>query len=59
VGISAALHAALAAPATRYIDLDGSLDLATDLYEGGFDLAFGKMNSLSAPGLGVRAVARG
>jgi L-alanine-DL-glutamate epimerase-like enolase superfamily enzyme len=59
VGISAALHAALAAPATRYIDLDGSLDLATDLYEGGFDLAFGKMNPLSAPGLGVRAVARG
>jgi L-alanine-DL-glutamate epimerase-like enolase superfamily enzyme len=59
VGISAALNAALAAPATRYIDLDGSLDLATDLYEGGFDLAFGKMNSLSAPGLGVRAVARG
>jgi L-alanine-DL-glutamate epimerase-like enolase superfamily enzyme len=54
VGISAALHAALASPATRYIDLDGSLDLATDLYEGGFHLAFGKMNPLSAPGLGVR-----
>ena len=59
VGISAALHAALASPATRYIDLDGSLDLATDLYEGGFRLDSGKMDPLSALGLGVRAVPRG
>ena len=37
IGISAALHAALASPATRYLDLDGSFDLAHDLGSGGFD----------------------
>jgi L-alanine-DL-glutamate epimerase-like enolase superfamily enzyme len=56
VGITAALHAALASPATRYLDLDGSLDLATDLFDGGFRLESGKMDLLSAPGLGVMRV---
>ena len=54
VSISAALHAALASPATRYLDLDGSLDLARDVVEGGFVLDDGYMRTTDAPGLGVR-----
>ena len=54
VSISAALHAALASPATRYLDLDGSLDLARDVVEGGFVLEDGYMRTTDAPGLGVR-----
>ena len=53
VGISAALHAALASPATRYLDLDGHLDLAGDLAEGGFRLQEGRMETLADPGLGI------
>ena len=53
VSITAALHAALACPATRYIDLDGSLDLARDAVEGGFVLQDGIMYPNDKPGLGV------
>lgn len=53
VSISAALHAALASPATRYLDLDGSLDLARDLVKGGFVIENGVMRPTRAPGLGV------
>ena len=53
VSISAALHAAFSSPATRYIDLDGSLDLARDVADGGFALENGVMRTLDAPGLGV------
>ena len=53
VSISAALHAAFASPATRYIDLDGSLDLARDVVTGGFVLDDGYMSTLDRPGLGV------
>jgi L-alanine-DL-glutamate epimerase-like enolase superfamily enzyme len=53
VAISAALHAALASPATRYLDLDGSLDLARDLVEGGFVLEEGELTVTEKPGLGV------
>ena len=53
VSISAALHAALASPATRYLDLDGSLDLARDVVEGGFVLEDGFMRTTEAPGRGV------
>ena len=53
VSISAALHAALASPATRYLDLDGSLDLARDLVEGGFVLKDGALSITDRPGLGV------
>ena len=53
VSISAALHAAFSSPATRYIDLDGSLDLARDVADGGFILEDGVMRTLDAPGLGV------
>ncbi len=53
VSIAAALHAALASPATRYLDLDGSFDLASDLVEGGFILANGCLQTTARPGLGV------
>jgi L-alanine-DL-glutamate epimerase-like enolase superfamily enzyme len=55
VSIAAALHAALASPATRYLDLDGSLDLARDVADGGFVIADGVMRPAGGPGLGVRA----
>ncbi len=53
VSIAAALHAALSCPATRYLDLDGSLDLARDAVEGGFVLEGGVMRTTMVPGLGV------
>ena len=54
VGIAAALHAALASPATRYLDLDGHLDLARDPVEGGLVLKDGELCLTDAPGLGVK-----
>ena len=54
VSISAALHAAFSSPATRYLDLDGSLDLARDVADGGFILEDGVMRTRDTPGLGVR-----
>ena len=57
VGIAAALNAAFASPATRYLDLDGSLDLARDVAEGGFLLEDGFMRPLDEPGLGCRRIA--
>jgi len=53
VSITAALHAAFANPNTRYIDLDGSLDLARDVVAGGFVLKNGVMHCLDKSGLGV------
>jgi len=53
VSIAAALHAAFSSPATRYLDLDGSLDLARDVADGGFILEDGMMRTLDTPGLGV------
>ena len=53
IGIAAGLHAAFASPATRYLDLDGSLDLARDVAEGGFVIEEGVMRTTEAPGLGV------
>ena len=53
VSIAAALHAALASPATRYLDLDGSLDLERDVVSGGFTLEGGVLRTLPEPGLGV------
>lgn len=54
ISISAALHAALASPATHYLDLDGSFDLARDVVTGGFILENGFLRTTHAPGLGVR-----
>jgi L-alanine-DL-glutamate epimerase-like enolase superfamily enzyme len=56
IGIAAALHAALASPATRYLDLDGSFDLARDLVEGGFVIDGGEMSVTDRPGLGVELI---
>ena len=53
ISISAALHAALACPATRYLDLDGSLDLSRDVVSGGFVLRDGELSVGDRPGLGV------
>jgi L-alanine-DL-glutamate epimerase-like enolase superfamily enzyme len=53
IGISAALHAALACPATRYLDLDGSFDLARDVARGGFRVENGTMSVTEEPGLGA------
>jgi L-alanine-DL-glutamate epimerase-like enolase superfamily enzyme len=52
-GIAAALHAACASRATRYLDLDGSFDLARDPFSGGFELRAGQLATLARPGLGV------
>ncbi|MHB8077907.1 MAG: mandelate racemase/muconate lactonizing enzyme family protein [Candidatus Krumholzibacteriia bacterium] len=53
ISIAAALHAALACPATRYLDLDGHLDLARDVAAGGFTIEDGMMRTTDRPGLGV------
>jgi L-Ala-D/L-Glu epimerase len=53
VSITAALHTAFACHNTKYIDLDGSLDLAEDAVKGGFILEKGMMRLPDAPGLGV------
>jgi len=53
ISIAAALHVAFACPGTKYIDLDGSLDLAKDWVSGGFRLEAGRMHLLDMPGLGV------
>ena len=53
ISITAALNAAMASPATRYLDLDGSLDLARDIVKGGFILKDGALYTNDRPGLGV------
>jgi L-alanine-DL-glutamate epimerase-like enolase superfamily enzyme len=53
VSIAAALHAAFACRKTRYLDLDGSLDLVRDLATGGFVIKDGLMHLTDGPGLGV------
>ena len=57
VSIAAALHAALAASATCYLDLDGSFDLSRDLFQGGFVVENGQLRTTDAPGLGVTPTA--
>ena len=54
ISIAAALHAAYASPATRYLDLDGHLDLARDVATGGFTLRDGRLHLTDAPGLGLK-----
>ena len=57
LSIAAALHAALVCPATRYLDLDGSLELSHDVVRGGFRIEEGGvLHPLDAPGLGVELV---
>ncbi|MBN8651590.1 MAG: dipeptide epimerase [Cytophagales bacterium] len=56
VSITAALHVAFASSNTKYIDLDGSLDLAKDEVTGGFVLKDGVMYCSDKPGLGVERI---
>jgi L-Ala-D/L-Glu epimerase len=56
VSITAALHAAFSCANTKYIDLDGSLDLARDVVKGGFILKDGYMSCSDKPGLGVERI---
>ena len=53
VSIAAALHAAFACPHTRYLDLDGSFDLAEDVAAGGFRVENGWMRLTDRLGLGL------
>jgi L-alanine-DL-glutamate epimerase-like enolase superfamily enzyme len=56
VSITAALHTAFACANTKYIDLDGSLDLGKDIVKGGFILKDGVMSCSDKPGLGVERI---
>ncbi len=56
VSITAALHAAFACSNTRFLDLDGSLDLAEDIVSGGFILKNGYMQLNGMPGLGLAKI---
>jgi L-alanine-DL-glutamate epimerase-like enolase superfamily enzyme len=51
--IAAALHTAYSCPGTRYLDLDGYLDLERDVVKGGFRLEAGKMFLTEEYGLGI------
>ena len=54
ISISASLNAAYSSAKTKYLDLDGSLDLASDVAQGGFHLNNGVLFPLlDQPGLGV------
>ena len=53
VGITAALHVAFSCKNTKYIDLDGSLDLAEDVVKSGFILKDGYMSLPNKKGLGL------
>ncbi len=53
ISITAALHAAFACTHTKYLDLDGSFDLAEDIVTGGFILKDGYLYCNEKPGLGL------
>lgn len=53
ISITAALHTAFACSNTKFIDLDGSFDLAGDVVAGGFVLRDGIMSLSEKPGLGL------
>ena len=54
VSITAALNVAYSVPGTKYIDLDGSLDLVKDVVSGGFNIKNGVMTPSDQPGLGFK-----
>jgi len=56
VSIAAALHVAYSCSNTKYLDLDGSFDLSSDLVTGGFILKDGLMYCSEKPGLGLRKI---
>jgi len=47
------LHTALSCAHTKFLDLDGSFDLAEDLAEGGFILKDGYLLTNNKSGLGI------
>ncbi len=53
LSITAALHTAYCMPNTKYLDLDGSFDLAEDLVTGGFTLENGYLQINDEIGFGV------
>jgi L-alanine-DL-glutamate epimerase-like enolase superfamily enzyme len=53
VSIAAALQVAYSCSNTKYLDLDGSFDLSSDLVTGGFILKDGLMYCSDQPGLGL------
>lgn len=53
ISITAALHAALSFPNTKYLDLDGSLDLVVDVVKAGFKINEGYMSINGKSGLGL------
>lgn len=53
ISISAALHTALSYSNTKYLDLDGSLDLVEDVVKGGFKIKSGWMSITNKSGLGI------
>ena len=56
VSIAAALHLALSSRSTKFLDLDGSLDLIKDVVTGGFLIKNGMMALNGKNGLGVHKV---
>jgi L-alanine-DL-glutamate epimerase-like enolase superfamily enzyme len=56
ISISAALHAAFSCEGTKYLDLDGSLDLAEDIVCGGFQIKDGYMTIVDGPGFGFNKI---
>lgn len=56
VSIAAALHVAYSCSNTKYLDLDGSFDLSSDLVTGGFILKDGYMHCSDQPGLGLHRI---
>ena len=56
VSIAAALNVAYSCSNTKYLDLDGSFDLAGDLVTGGFILKDGYLYCNDLPGLGVKKI---
>ena len=54
--ITAALHAAYSCSNTKYLDLDGSFDLSSDLVTGGFILKDGCLYCSDEAGLGLHKI---
>ena len=56
ISITAALHIAYCCPNTKYIDLDGSFDLAEDIVKGGFEIDEGFMKINDQVGFGFNKI---
>lgn len=56
ISITAALHIAYSCPNTKYLDLDGSLDLAEDIVQDGFIIENGHMKINPQPGFGFNKI---